>query len=70
MRLLTPTEIAVRAVSVDWPSTKDMVLIEKMPGGAKGDVLHTSCYHSGTSVERGITPCVAHIAHEPMRLKV
>ena len=68
MRLLTVTEIAMRTVSVDWPTKRGTA--GKVLGRLKREsVGRTSCYHSSASVKGGITPCVAKVAQEHMRVK-
>jgi hypothetical protein len=65
MRSLTANDIKVRVVIVDWPSAGRTVISKY---GVKG-VIRTS-YCGSPRVERSIAPCVAGVAHEPMRVEV
>ena len=65
IRALTANEIKVREVIVDWPSA-GYTVIRKY--GVKG-VIRTG-YCGSPSVEGSITPCVAGVTHEPMRVEV
>jgi hypothetical protein len=65
MRALTANEIKVRVDIIDWPSA-GCTVIRKY--GVKG-VIRTS-YCGSPRVEGSITPCVAGVAHEPMRVEV
>jgi hypothetical protein len=65
MRALVADEIKVREVIVDWPSAGHTVIRKY---GVEG-VIRTS-YCGSPRVEGSIAPCVASVAHEPMRVDV
>jgi hypothetical protein len=65
MRALTANEIEVRDVIVDWPSAGHTVIRKY---GVKG-VIRTS-YCGSPRVEGSVAPCVAGVAHEPVRVEV
>ena len=67
MRALVANEIKVREVIVDWPSAgPGHTVIRKY--GIEG-VIRTS-YCGSPRVEGSIAPCIAGVAHEPMRVDV
>jgi hypothetical protein len=65
MRALTANEIKVRDDIVDWPSAGHTVIRKY---GVKR-VIRTS-YCRSPCVEGSVAPCVAGVAHEPMRVEV
>jgi hypothetical protein len=65
MRVLTADEIKVRDVIVDWPSAGHTVIRKY---GVKGAIRTSYC--GSPRVEGSVTPCVAGVAHEPMRVEV
>jgi hypothetical protein len=65
MRALTANEIKVREDIIDWPSAGRTVSREY---GVKG-IIHTG-YCGSPRVEGSVAPCVAGVAHEPMRVEV
>jgi hypothetical protein len=65
MRALTANEIKVRVDIVDWPSEGRTVINKH---GVKGEIRTSYC--GSPRVEGRVAPCVAGVAHEPMRVEV